>query len=328
MTEPVRHPDFRDRQLCPADRLRSGSHGDEADAGRDRRPQCPSPRLDHDGGAGPRRHVRAPGRDRHATRSISPASGRRRRAAGEPAAPPSSCRRHRFSRLPLSPAAATRWTRLVAEGGLSATAVFQAVLTVAYRPRAAQVSPRQPSDQLLLSRRRQRHRGGAWACRSLAASAILPSSSHAFAGTLRGRSQAEAADAVPLPEHRGVAPPARPKVRACRAGVARRGRGRGRLCPVRLRAADPGAGDRHLGCERRDADARHGARPGLVGPRAGALWACPVAMPIALKGGRIDLDLPEGIDREAAIAWNVRYEAENGLVVGPDGRARYTGRSA
>ena len=55
-------------------------------------------------------------------------------------------------------------------------------------------------------------------------------------------------------------------------------------------------------------------------------WACPAAIPIALKGGRIGLDLPEGLDREAAIAWNGRFEAENGLVIGTDGRARYTGR--
>jgi hypothetical protein len=47
---------------------------------------------------------------------------------------------------------------------------------------------------------------------------------------------------------------------------------------------------------------------------------------IALKSGRIDLDLPEGVDREAAIAWNGRFEADNGLVVDPDGHARYTGR--
>src|SRR5262249_26335478 len=52
----------------------------------------------------------------------------------------------------------------------------------------------------------------------------------------------------------------------------------------------------------------------------------PGGYPIALKSGRIDLDLPEGIDRESAIARNIRHEADNGLVVGPDGRARYTGR--
>jgi hypothetical protein len=52
----------------------------------------------------------------------------------------------------------------------------------------------------------------------------------------------------------------------------------------------------------------------------------PGGYPIALQGGCIGLDLPEGIDREAAIAWNARFEAENGLVIGANGRARYTGR--
>ena len=52
----------------------------------------------------------------------------------------------------------------------------------------------------------------------------------------------------------------------------------------------------------------------------------PGGYPVALKEGRLQLDLPEGLDREAAIAWNARYEAENGLEIGPDGRARYTGR--
>ncbi len=52
----------------------------------------------------------------------------------------------------------------------------------------------------------------------------------------------------------------------------------------------------------------------------------PGGYPITLKGGRIGLDLPEGVDREAAIYWNGRFEAENGVVIGTDGRARYTGR--
>jgi hypothetical protein len=38
------------------------------------------------------------------------------------------------------------------------------------------------------------------------------------------------------------------------------------------------------------------------------------------------LDLPEGISRETAIAWNIQFEDQNGLVIAQDGRARYTGR--
>jgi hypothetical protein len=52
----------------------------------------------------------------------------------------------------------------------------------------------------------------------------------------------------------------------------------------------------------------------------------PGGYPIVLKGGRISLDLPEGIARETAIAWNVQFEVQNGLVISPDGRAHYTGR--
>ena len=102
---------------------------------------------------------------------------------------------------------------------------------------------------------------------------------HAFAGTLRGRAQAEAADAVPLPEHRGVAPPSRRKVGARRAGVARRRRDRGHLFPVRRRAADPGAGDRHLRCQRSDADARHGPSPATGPATCRGPRACPAAIP-------------------------------------------------
>jgi hypothetical protein len=52
----------------------------------------------------------------------------------------------------------------------------------------------------------------------------------------------------------------------------------------------------------------------------------PGGYPVALKGGRLGLDLPVQIDRNAAITWNAQYESENGLVICADGRARYTGR--
>jgi hypothetical protein len=52
----------------------------------------------------------------------------------------------------------------------------------------------------------------------------------------------------------------------------------------------------------------------------------PGGYPVALRSSRLDLDLPAGLDRAAAVAWNERYEAENGLVVDAKGHARYTGR--
>jgi hypothetical protein len=52
----------------------------------------------------------------------------------------------------------------------------------------------------------------------------------------------------------------------------------------------------------------------------------PGGYPARFAGGAIDLDLPPALARAEAIAWNLRYEQESGLVVGADGRATYTGR--
>ena len=54
----------------------------------------------------------------------------------------------------------------------------------------------------------------------------------------------------------------------------------------------------------------------------------PGGYPVRLAAGELDLDLPAALTRDEAIAWNLRYEQESGLVVGADGRATYTGRSA
>lgn len=50
----------------------------------------------------------------------------------------------------------------------------------------------------------------------------------------------------------------------------------------------------------------------------------PGGYPVALGGGRLRIDLP-GVPDSEAVAWNARFEERNGLVVGPDRRARYTG---
>jgi hypothetical protein len=59
----------------------------------------------------------------------------------------------------------------------------------------------------------------------------------------------------------------------------------------------------------------------VPGPRG-----LPGGYPVRLKADQIDLDLPASLTRSEAIAWNLRYEQECGLVVGTDGRAAYTGR--
>jgi hypothetical protein len=51
----------------------------------------------------------------------------------------------------------------------------------------------------------------------------------------------------------------------------------------------------------------------------------PGGYPVRLSAGGLALDLPPGLTRTEAIAWNLRYEQESGLVV-ENGRAVYTGR--
>jgi hypothetical protein len=52
----------------------------------------------------------------------------------------------------------------------------------------------------------------------------------------------------------------------------------------------------------------------------------PGGYPVAFCDGGLDLDLPTPIGRAEAIAWNARFEAEDGLAVDATGRARYSGR--
>ena len=51
----------------------------------------------------------------------------------------------------------------------------------------------------------------------------------------------------------------------------------------------------------------------------------PGGYPVRLAGGGLELDLPRGLGREEAIAWNAPFEAQNGLVVSADGKATFTG---
>ena len=62
----------------------------------------------------------------------------------------------------------------------------------------------------------------------------------------------------------------------------------------------------------------HGHAPGPNG--------LPGGYPVVLRDSALDLDLPAPISRAEAIAWNARFEAEDGLAVDTAGRARYHGR--
>lgn len=72
--------------------------------------------------------------------------------------------------------------------------------------------------------------------------------------------------------------------------------------------------------------------PMLLAMAAGGSWSGHVPGPAGLPGGYpveltaagLELALPPGLSREEAIAWNAAYEARSGLVV-EAGRVRYTG---
>src|SRR5947209_13872448 len=51
----------------------------------------------------------------------------------------------------------------------------------------------------------------------------------------------------------------------------------------------------------------------------------PGGYPVRFSANRLDLDLPANLTQEEAIASNLNYEQESGLVVSPGGHATYTG---
>ena len=75
--------------------------------------------------------------------------------------------------------------------------------------------------------------------------------------------------------------------------------------------------------------------PLMLAMATGGVWSghvpgphgLPGGYPVRWRDGALSLDLPPGLSREAAIAWNAQFEATSGLVL--DGtRVRYTGRLA
>jgi hypothetical protein len=219
---------------------------------------------------------------------------------------------------------ANGWTRLVAKGGLSATAVFQAVLTSRVARAMAQASP----HSRLINCCFPDVANGIVAAMGLPVDcgignvAIL---AHAFAGMLEGDPRPKL---QMLCHYQNIA--------VWRRAAARRG---GPSARVWLDGAEVGDiydrfGPVQLTPEPAiDISGASGVTL-MLAMALGQDWSghvpgpmgLPGGYPITLEGGRIDLDLPKDVDREAAIAWNAQFEADNGLVVGPDGRARYTGR--
>jgi hypothetical protein len=73
--------------------------------------------------------------------------------------------------------------------------------------------------------------------------------------------------------------------------------------------------------------------PMLLALAAGRRWkghapgpdGLPGGYPVALEGGKVELDLPVGLAREEAIEWNAGFEADKGLTVSPAGEVRFHG---
>jgi hypothetical protein len=215
------------------------------------------------------------------------------------------------------------WTRLVAEGGLSATAVFQAVLS-ARVARAVQdsglschfinccfadvVNPLIAAMRLPIT------------C-GIGNVAIL---STAFAGHLGPPS---AAGLKVLAHYQCIAPWRRlPQTRT--------------EAPARVWIDDVEIDDVYA----RFADVQltpepvidiSGASgvPLMLAMAAGQTWrghvpgpnGLPGGYPVMLRDGLLDLDLPPSLARDDAILWNAGFEEINGLIVDSTGRALYTG---
>ena len=236
------------------------------------------------------------------------------------------------------------WTRLVAEGGLSATAVLQAPLSVevaravkAVRPQAAfinccfadVVNPLIAALDLPIT------------C-GVGNVAIL---ANAFSGALAVDSRmTHVLIGEPVSTSPGHAlAPGRLKVLAhyqnlgpWRQPAAARGGRSARVWLDDKEIADVYAQFSRVQLTREPAIEISGASgvPLMLAMAQGQDWVghvpgphgLPGGYPVRLRSGALDLDLPPALTRAAAIAWNLAYEEESGLVVGADGQANYTGR--
>jgi hypothetical protein len=215
------------------------------------------------------------------------------------------------------------WSRLVAEGGLSATALFQALFSI----RVAQAVP--TSCQMInccfpdVVNAIIAARGLPIAC-GTGNVAIL---SNAFAATL-GRSRP--GEVRMLAHYQCLAPFRMPA--STRRGTAPR------VWIDGAEVDDVFARFQTVKLTPEPAIEISGAAgvPLILAMAAGLPWkghapgplGLPGGYPVAWNGEALALDLPSGLARDATIAWNARFEEESGLVVGPDGFARHTGRLA
>lgn len=215
------------------------------------------------------------------------------------------------------------WTRLVAEGGLSATAVFQALISA----RVAAAITRSGKPVTLVNCSFPDVVNGIITALGHAVScgmgnvAIL---SNVFAGSAATPAGAELKVLAHYqnlaawrrrPEERGGRPP-----RVWLDGE--------EVADVYARFADI-----QLTPEPVIEISGASGVPMLLAMAGGRPWrghvpgpdGLPGGYPVRLAGGRLELDLPRGLGREEAIAWNASFEAQNGLIVSADGTATFTG---
>jgi hypothetical protein len=218
------------------------------------------------------------------------------------------------------------WSRLVARGGLSATAVFQALLSTRVARAIAKVSPETCFINCCFPDVVNAMIAGAHLpilC-GIGNVAIL---SNAFAGH-RGLTTPGALRM--LAHYQNIAPFRRPA--AARGGAA-----------PRVWIGDAEVDDVHrafAGVQLTpepaiDVSGASGV-PIALALAAGNDWighvpgpgGLPGGYPVRLVNGSLELDLPPGLTRDEAVHWNARYEEENGLIVAADGKVRYTGALA
>jgi hypothetical protein len=214
------------------------------------------------------------------------------------------------------------WTKLVAEGGLSATAVLQAPLSIEVARAVKTVRPRAHVINCCFPD----------VVNPLIAALDLPIScgvgniailASAFAGALG----AGAGRLKVLAHYQNIAPWRQPP-------DTRTGRS-ARVWIDDREVADVYARFESVQLTREPAIEISGPSgvPLMLGMARGSEWrghvpgpnGLPGGYPVRLKNGHVELDLPAALRRDEAIAWNLRYEEESGLIVAPDGRAAYTG---
>jgi len=214
------------------------------------------------------------------------------------------------------------WSRLVAEGGLSATAVLQAPLSIEVARAVKAVRPQAHFINCCF----------ADVVNPLIAALDLPVTcgvgnvailSNAFAGTLSDRRPLKV-----LAHYQNLG--------AWRQPAATRSGRSARVWIDDKEVADVYGQFARVQLTREPAIEISGASgvPLMQALATGRDWSghvpgpqgLPGGYPVALRGGTLALDLPSGLTREDAIAWNLSYEQESGLVVSGEGQATYTGR--